>query len=687
MAGNEYYPTRPHAPQDTRKIAAGSPLAVLGLLLESVRQRFAEDANLGIVWREDPATTDVLIELGYNVEHEGGTFVRGVFINRLASTPMPIAVGNSAGVHLPDHKEGYIAMMSMPISIDCVAADAGESMLLGDIVQHFIMASSDILERMYGLHDVDLPALSATNPYTHDQKKFSTTVTFTVQYPVRWSTVKIRPLLAQIAMQVADAETGLDAAGHFVERAQASLQRRWPLDPPQGHPGFVDCDAPPGPGTGTPDVSGTGSASSSAGALALPGPPGPEGPQGLPGPQGPPGITYPPDGVLVYTSADLPAPQVGVITGTPNTIYRLMGVVPLPAGVRLVLSATNCLVGTYAGACQLVGDVDAPLVTISGAGASAARIHGVSIINNNAGASAVAMRVNEPTVTLDAAHVSLHGYARALVLDAASSVSLHTCRFSSTHATNACIQINSSGYTIIETCRTAPTGATASHIELAAGGTVSYVSISHLFFEMATVTQVGLLYSGATINRRVELYQVERLGAAGVVNSGWDQGTPRFHTTAVETLPDSTLVGASDTTTPFVVPISSNAYTPLQPAVGTPWALDADSERFSLVSAATGQLQFLDTENRRVVVNGSATLEKTGTVVGTRIAVYVNGALHLPSVAYSEVGNRPVTLVCPTSVHVATPGMTFELRVLNEDNLDDYTVQNAELSVFGANIN
>ena len=43
MAGNEYFATRPHQVQDRTKIAAGSPLAILGLLLEGLRERFNEE--------------------------------------------------------------------------------------------------------------------------------------------------------------------------------------------------------------------------------------------------------------------------------------------------------------------------------------------------------------------------------------------------------------------------------------------------------------------------------------------------------------------------------------------------------------------------------------------------------------------------------------------------------------------
>lgn len=292
MAGNEYYPTRPKQQQKRDMVAAGSPLAVLGIFLEALRERFRADAGLPFAWHEDPSTTGVLIEAGYNVEVEARNFVRALYVNRLQTVPVQIAVGDRGGVRLPDHKEGFLAHMSMSMSIDCVSADAGESMLLGDIVQHFLLASRLVLAGMYAFHDVGIPELGQTAPYLHDQDKFSTTVSLTVVFPVRWSTVKIRPLLAEIVTKAADAETGLDAAGHFVDVAQQSVLRPWPLEPPYG-PADA-CETP----CAEEDTSGAAYApvcADGGGVVGLPGPrgapgaPGLQGAQGVPGPQGPPG--------------------------------------------------------------------------------------------------------------------------------------------------------------------------------------------------------------------------------------------------------------------------------------------------------------------------------------------------------------------------------------------------------------
>lgn len=234
MAGNEYYPTRPHEAQDRTRIAAGSPLAVLGIFLEALRERFAEGNGLPYVWRPDVQTTDILIEAGYNVETEARDTGVAIYVNRLNTVPQSIAIGDRVGVHLPDHYEGFTCMMASTISIDCVANDQGHSALLADIVQHFLMAGKQIFEGYYGLHDVSLAAMEQTLPFSHDQEKFSTTVTFGVQYQARWSTVKIRPLLQGISIRPIDGSTvaALEVAAlSSLERESALVRTPAPSEP------------------------------------------------------------------------------------------------------------------------------------------------------------------------------------------------------------------------------------------------------------------------------------------------------------------------------------------------------------------------------------------------------------------------------------------------------------------------
>jgi len=267
MAGNGNSLVRPKQfVQDPLKIAAGSPLAIQGVFLEILRERFRSDAGIGIVWDPDLTTTGILIETSFNAELEAFNQVPALYVNKLQTVPGKVVVGDRAGVRLPDHLEGFGALNTVVISIECVSNDEGESAILGDIVQYMLLASQDIIQREFGFYDFSHPALSPTTPFVRDQTKWATTVDFNVQFWIRWSQVPIAPLLQQIAQRITF--KGADASGFFVDTTINSFQRGEVFNP--------DCLVP---GEKPPP--------SRVSIVGPAGPPGPAGPMGVAGPVGP----------------------------------------------------------------------------------------------------------------------------------------------------------------------------------------------------------------------------------------------------------------------------------------------------------------------------------------------------------------------------------------------------------------
>jgi hypothetical protein len=284
VAGHENSLVRPKEfIQDPLKIAAGSPLAIQGVFLEIIRERFRADSGLGIVWQPDITETDVVIEVGFNEETESRSQTPAIYINKQDTVPAKIMVGDRAGVSLPDHCEGFAAITTVGIVIDCVSNDEGESAIVGDIVQYMLLASQDVIQREFGFYDMSQPSLSATEPYDRDTKKWNTQVQFQVQFWIRWSQVPIRPLLQQIATRIT--AQGNDAAGFFHDITINSLRRGEVLDPATQIPG---AELPPS-------------------RVSIVGPPGPAGPAGPPGPAGAPGAT-----VLLLIDQPLTGVQNGI---------------------------------------------------------------------------------------------------------------------------------------------------------------------------------------------------------------------------------------------------------------------------------------------------------------------------------------------------------------------------------------
>ena len=287
MAGHEHSLVKPKTKQNENRIVAGSPLAIQGVFLEILRERFGETAALDWIWRSDITSTDILIETGYNVETEARNAVPAIYVNRLASTPEKIVIGDRAGVRLPDHLEGFGAIMSVGISVDCVATDEGTCAILGDLIQFTLLAAQDVIQREFGFYDFQHPTLGPTQPFEKDKTKWVSTVSFNVQFWIRWTQVPIAPLLQQVATRIRT--HGRDATGHFVDTVVNSMRRGELFDARLLREG----DPLPPSRIST------------------------QGPPGEPGPAGPPGQN---GSILVIEALLIDQPLIGAINGI-NTVY------------------------------------------------------------------------------------------------------------------------------------------------------------------------------------------------------------------------------------------------------------------------------------------------------------------------------------------------------------------------------
>lgn len=209
MAGHETNLVRPKTAQDTSRIAAGSPLAIQGIFLEILRERFKVGCGLQWEWKADATTTGIFIESSYNEETEARNNSPSVYVTRLQSVPTREVVGDRAGVELKKHQEGFYAKMTVHMRMLCVANDEGESALLGDTVQFTLLASQDGIQEEFGFHDFKHPILGQTEPMERDQRKWVTPVDFSVDFVIRWAQVPIAPLIQQIRSRVS--EKGTDA--------------------------------------------------------------------------------------------------------------------------------------------------------------------------------------------------------------------------------------------------------------------------------------------------------------------------------------------------------------------------------------------------------------------------------------------------------------------------------------------
>lgn len=193
-------------------VAVGSPLALVGLFTTIVRERFRAGNGLPWVWspeatplssatNEPDAPRKILIEAAFSEGLEVRNFRPAIFIDRGDITPGKVAIGNFIGQHLPTAKKGYYALASCPIDIEIVAERKGESSTLADLVWFYVLAGRDLIRSTFAIHELTPPVLGRTLPFEQDKTAWSTHVSFEIQYDLRWSTVPISPLLADVVMK------------------------------------------------------------------------------------------------------------------------------------------------------------------------------------------------------------------------------------------------------------------------------------------------------------------------------------------------------------------------------------------------------------------------------------------------------------------------------------------------------
>lgn len=215
-------------------ILPGSPLAVIGLWIAALQYRFNATAAepLPWVWASDlrpeaneagtplePDPTDrhltigsprkLLIDSAYNVEKDARDYRPALYVGRGPVTPIKQAVNNFVGEYLPTQVKAYHCLANMPINIDCESEASGESSILGDTVWAFVLSCRDIFRQDFGFHEITEPVLGETTMSVSDKRTWITTVSFNVQFDVRWGVKPIAPFLRDLRLHLTPEGDGL----------------------------------------------------------------------------------------------------------------------------------------------------------------------------------------------------------------------------------------------------------------------------------------------------------------------------------------------------------------------------------------------------------------------------------------------------------------------------------------------
>jgi hypothetical protein len=205
----------PRIPGQHADIAVGSPLAIVALFTEIVRERFRVGNDLAWAWSENSTpqvseenTEDqprrIVIEPAFNENTEVRNFRPAIYVDKGETAAGKVALGNFVGQHLPSGFRAFYALGTIPIDIEVVSDAKGESAILADITWFYILAGRDLIRSSFGLHELTPPILGRTVPFDGDKGQWSTHITFEIQFDLRWTTLPISPLLEDIVIRFRD---------------------------------------------------------------------------------------------------------------------------------------------------------------------------------------------------------------------------------------------------------------------------------------------------------------------------------------------------------------------------------------------------------------------------------------------------------------------------------------------------
>lgn len=223
-----YVPDPKNQPQvggQNSSIRPGSKLAVLGVFVAVIRQRFSiEEVDGSFQWRwvSDIKKTGLAIESAFNEDQTHRDKRPAVYIDCDDQVMGRVVLGDRAGKDLRTGLEAFWNLQTVPILIECVASKRAESAIIGDLVGTFLQASSDLIQAAFGFHDMTPITVGRVQPAGRDKTEWITSVTFSVQYPMRWTNKPTGPLLKEIVGKVM--ASGVDSATEFFEAVALSSE-------------------------------------------------------------------------------------------------------------------------------------------------------------------------------------------------------------------------------------------------------------------------------------------------------------------------------------------------------------------------------------------------------------------------------------------------------------------------------
>lgn len=166
-----------------------SSLDIMGVYLTVLRERFSTThTDFPWAWSAQDPQTKIWIEAGAGDETRKNDARPAIYVDRSPFVFPKVVIGDFVGMNLKTGYKAFYATGTGQINIDCVSKNRGESALLGDLVQGFMLMSSDEILAAHSIRDCTPITLGSTEPWEKDNRLFATRVTSEVCFDVKWAT-------------------------------------------------------------------------------------------------------------------------------------------------------------------------------------------------------------------------------------------------------------------------------------------------------------------------------------------------------------------------------------------------------------------------------------------------------------------------------------------------------------------
>lgn len=206
-------------------IAPNSPLAILALFTEIVRERFRPGNDLSWVWVGNPTPTaeetnepdaprKLFIAPSYGVHSDIRNLLPAIVVTKGPTVTQKTVVNNLAGQQINTGKKGFYLPCAIPLTFTVISDQEAECAVLADIVWYYLLAARESVRAEFGIHEYTDPVLGETEPHPDVRDSFRARISMQAMIEFNWNTTPISPKIRSMALRLkstyADSEEPLD---------------------------------------------------------------------------------------------------------------------------------------------------------------------------------------------------------------------------------------------------------------------------------------------------------------------------------------------------------------------------------------------------------------------------------------------------------------------------------------------